>query len=257
MKTFSPETIYSFLDITTLESTDDIQKVRVLTEKIVQIFHDSSGDLCPAAICVYPNLISVVKEHIKELPIKAACVSGGFPSGQTFAEIKVKESELAVHYGADEVDMVINRGRFLQGDFDYTLTEIRDIKAAIGDKSLKVILETGELNSSENIYNASMIAIRGGAQFIKTSTGKSKISATPEAVETICNAIRDYYQSTKIKVGCKVSGGVASYQDAVVYLNIVHHVLGEEWITPSLFRIGASRLANDLLEKVNMNDIRI
>jgi deoxyribose-phosphate aldolase len=204
-----------------------------------------------AAICVFPNFVSVVNEKLTAKNVKIVAVAGNFPSSQTFRSIKVTECKLAVEAGADEIDIVISAGAFLGNDFAAVADEIREIKEATGGRILKVIVESGLLDSYENIFKASMIAMDAGADFIKTSTGKTAVSATPEAAFVMCRAISDFYTETGIKVGFKPAGGIVYPVDAIGYYNIVSYCLGEEWLNNSLFRIGASRLANNILSEIS------
>jgi deoxyribose-phosphate aldolase len=204
-----------------------------------------------AAICVYPNFVSVVKDKLTVKNVKIASVAGAFPSSQTFRIIKVAECKMAVEAGADEIDIVIPVGAFLGNDFAMVIDEIREIKGAIGEKQLKVIVESGLLGSSEKIYKASMIAMDAGADFIKTSTGKIDVSATPEAAFVMCSAISNFYSETGIRVGFKAAGGIVNPSDAITYYQIVKHCLGEGWLQNSLFRFGASRLANNVLNNIS------
>ncbi|MBE3084613.1 MAG: deoxyribose-phosphate aldolase, partial [Bacteroidetes bacterium] len=204
-----------------------------------------------AAICVYPNFVSVVKEKLTARNVKIAAVAGAFPTSQTFRSIKVTECKMAIEAGADEIDIVIPVGAFLGNDFAMVADEIREIKAAIGEKQLKVIVESGLIGDFEHIFKASMIAMDAGADFIKTSTGKTTISATPEAAFVMCRAISYFYSETGIKVGFKAAGGIVNPADAINYFQIVKYCLGEDWLSNTLFRIGASRLANNILTEIS------
>jgi deoxyribose-phosphate aldolase len=204
-----------------------------------------------AAICVYPNFVSFVKEKLTAKNVRIASVAGAFPSSQTFRSLKVSECKMAVEAGADEIDMVIPVGAFLGNDFEQVAGEIREIKEAIGNRQLKVIIESGLLGDYESIFKASMIAMDAGADFIKTSTGKTPVSATPEAAYIMCRAISDFYDETGIRVGFKAAGGISTTSDALMYFNIVRNLLGEAWLNNSLFRIGASRLANNILADIS------
>lgn len=238
--------MYGCIDLTTLNSTDTREAVWQFTEK-VNSFEGSRPDTPNvAAICVYPNFAHTVKEALTA-DVRIACVSAGFPSSQTFSEVKVAETALAVADGADEIDVVINLGLFLGEEYEEFCEELSEIKEACRQATLKVILETGALKSARNIHRASILSLYSGADFLKTSTGKGYPGATPEAAWVVCKAIREYHQKTGRKVGFKVSGGVATPEDAVKYYSIVKEVLGDEWCNNSLFRIGASRLADALL----------
>ncbi|HOW40118.1 MAG TPA: deoxyribose-phosphate aldolase [Bacteroidales bacterium] len=243
--------ILSLIDLTSLNVTDNRSQILHFTGKVNSFSGRYSNIPNVAAICVYPNFVAVVNEKLTARTVKIAAVAGGFPSSQTFRSIKVSECKLAIEAGADEVDIVINVGSFLGNDFATVADEIREIKQAIGNHQLKVIIESGVLASSENIFKASMIAMDAGADFIKTSTGKTPVSATPEAAYVMCRAISDFHDETGIKVGFKAAGGIVYPVDAITYYNIVKTTLGEEWLNSSLFRIGTSRLANNLLSEIS------
>ncbi|MGI6073598.1 MAG: deoxyribose-phosphate aldolase [Fermentimonas sp.] len=241
--------LYSFIDLTSLNSTDSREKIWKFTEKVNE-FEGSNPEVDNvAAICVYPNLVSSVKESLTA-NVRIAAVAGGFPSSQTFLEIKVAETALAIADGADEIDIVINLGEFLDGDYEEMCDEIMEIKSSCHGKTLKVILETGALITAENIYNASILSMYSGADFIKSSTGKGYPGATSETIYVMCLAIKSYFEKTGNKVGIKVSGGVSTTEDAVKYYTIIKELLGEEWCNAELFRIGTSRLADLLLAKI-------
>lgn len=242
--------ILSVIDQTSLNTTDNKSSILQLTGKINSFNARYSNIPSVAAICVYPNFVPLVKEKLTAGNVKIAAVAGGFPASQTFRSIKVAECKMAVDAGADEIDFIFNVGAFLGNDYQTVADEIREIKSNIGKAYLKVIIESGLLHNHEQIFNASMIAMDAGADFIKTSTGKTSVSATPESVFVICRAISVFYNETGIRVGIKPSGGIASSKDAIVYYNIVKHNLGAEWMNPSLFRIGSSRLANDVLSEI-------
>jgi deoxyribose-phosphate aldolase len=203
-----------------------------------------------AAICVFPNFVSVVKEKLTAKCVKIASVAGGFPTSQTFRSLKVSECKLAVEAGADEIDVVMPVGAFINRDYNVVADEIREIKAAIGNRQLKVIIESGMLADHELVFRASMILMDAGADFIKTSTGKLAVSATPEAAYVMCKAILDFYSETGIRVGFKAAGGISTVGDAITYYKIVNHCLGKEWLNKEFFRIGASRLANSILSGI-------
>jgi deoxyribose-phosphate aldolase len=242
--------ILSVIDLTSLNTTDNKSHILHFTGK-VNSFHGRYKDIPNvAAICVYPNFVPVVKEKLTAKTVKIAAVAGAFPSSQTFRAIKVAECKMAADTGADEIDLVIPVGAFLGNDFASVADEIREIKAVIGDAQLKVIVESGLLNNHEDIFKASMIAMDAGADFIKTSTGKTNISATPDAAIVMCRAIAVFYSETGIRVGFKPAGGIVTSGDAAIYFNIVRNILGSEWINPKLFRIGASRLANNILSDI-------
>ncbi|MDU1904919.1 MAG: deoxyribose-phosphate aldolase [Dysgonomonas sp.] len=242
--------LYSCIDLTTLNTTDTKEDVWKFTEK-VNDFEGSRSDIDNvAAICVYPNFAETVKEALTAQNVKIACVSGGFPSSQTFPEVKVAETALAVANGADEIDIVLNLGFFLEESYQELAEEISEIKHACRDAHLKVILETGALKTASNIMKASILSLYSGADFLKTSTGKVYEGATLEAAYIMCTAIKEYHQKTGIKAGFKASGGISTTEDAVKFYTVVKEVLGEEWCNNELFRIGASRLANNLLDGI-------
>ena len=238
------------IELTTLKVTDSQESVLKFTEK-VNAFADAHPELPHlATICVYPNFAKIVSESLEADNVEVACVSGGFPSSQTFLEVKTIETALAVHDGATEIDMVLNVGAFLSGDYETCADEIEEIKSAAAEAPLKVILETGALQTAENIKKASILSIYAGADFIKTSTGKIEPAATPEAALVMCQTIREYYKFTGTKIGFKAAGGINTVSDAVGYYTIVREILGEEWIKEGLFRIGTSRLANMLVSEI-------
>lgn len=243
--------ILNMIDLTSLNTTDNKASILNFTGKVNSFSGRFSNIPNVAAICVYPNFVSVVKEKLTVRNVKIAAVAGGFPTSQTFRSIKVAECKLAVEAGADEVDIVISVGAFLGNNYALVADEIREIKSAIGDKQLKVIVESGLLSEYQNIYQASMIAMDAGADFIKTSTGKTQVSATPEAAFVMCHAISDFYSETGIKVGFKAAGGIVTPAEALTYYHVVSSCLGEEWLNNKLFRIGASRLANNILSEIS------
>jgi deoxyribose-phosphate aldolase len=243
--------ILNVIDLTSLNTTDNRSHIIHFTGKVNSFSGKYSNIPNIAAICVYPNLVSVVKEKLSARNVKIAAVAGAFPSSQTFRSIKVAESKMAIEAGADEIDMVIPVGAFLGNDFAVVADEIREIKEAIGEKRLKVIVESGLLGNFEQIFKASMIAMDAGADFIKTSTGKTSVSATPEAAFVMCRAISDFNSETGIQVGFKAAGGIVTAEDAFIYYQIVNHCLGREWLNNTLFRIGASRLANNILSEIS------
>ena len=238
------------IDLTTLNPTDNEERVREFTQKVNE-FEELYPELDNvASICVYPNFAEVVSMNLDVTEVDTTVVSAGFPSSQTFDEIKVAECALAVSKGADEVDIVINVGQFLQGQYEEMCDTITECKEACRGKIFKVILETGALKSASNIMKASVLAIYAGADFIKTSTGKLEPAATPEAVLVMCKAAKAYLEQTGVRIGLKVAGGVRTPEDAVKYYSIVKAVLGEEWLTKDLYRIGASSAANNLLSAI-------
>ncbi|MBQ2856760.1 MAG: deoxyribose-phosphate aldolase [Bacteroidaceae bacterium] len=244
------KTLFHCIDLTSLKCTDSEESVMRFTEK-VNDFVDKYPDLDNvAAICVYSNMAEIANDTLEADNVKIACVTGGFPSSQTFMEVKVAETAMAIHTGAEEIDIVMPVGKFLCGDYEGMCDEIGELKDICGEKPLKVILETGALRSASNIKKAAILAMYSGADFIKTSTGKEAISATPEAAWVMCEAIKEYYKETGRKVGFKAAGGIDSVKKALAYYTIVKEVLGEEWLNNKLFRIGASRLANQLLSDI-------
>jgi len=243
--------ILNSIDLTSLNPTDNKSNILQLTGKVNSFSGRFSNIPNVAAICVYPNFVSFVKEKLTAKNVRIASVAGGFPSSQTFRMLKVSECKMAVGTGADEIDIVMPVGAFFGKDFKQVAEEISEVKEAIGDKPLKVIIESGLLANYESIFKASMIAMDAGADFIKTSTGKTPVSATPEAAYIMCRAIGHFYDETGIKVGFKAAGGITTTADAITYLNIVKNVLGEAWLSNSLFRIGASRLANNILADIS------
>lgn len=242
--------LFNTIDLTTLKSTDSPQSVAAFTER-VNAFDEEYPELKNvAAICVYPNFAQVVRTVLDVSDVEVACVSGGFPSSQTFIEVKVAETALAVDGGADEIDIVLNVGNFLDGDYEEVCDEISELKEACRDARLKVILETGALKTAANIKAASVLSLYSGADFLKTSTGKEYEGASLHAAYVMCQAIKEYHEATGHMVGFKAAGGVSTTADAVKYYTIVKEVLGEEWLTNEYFRLGASRLANNLLSDI-------
>ncbi len=240
----------SMIDLTTLEGKDSLGKVRQLCYKASHL-HDQFSNLPQvAAVCMYPNMVEVAKKALKSSSIKIAAVATAFPSGMATLEAKLNEVKSVVDAGVDEVDMVMSRGRFLQGDYSYVFDEIEKVKNTCGKAHLKVILETGELITLDNVRKASDLAMEAGADFIKTSTGKVKPAATPSVVLVMLEAIRDFYKRTGKIVGMKPAGGISTAKLAIQYLVMVRETLGQEWLTPDRFRFGASSLANDILMQI-------
>ncbi len=248
------EEVYKFLfnciDLTTLRSTDSPASVADFTERVNAFDAEHPEMKNVAAICVYPNFAPVVRAVLEVSSVDIACVSGGFPSSQTFPEVKVAETALAVDGGADEIDIVLNLGDFLDGDYESVADEIAEIKDACREARLKVILEAGALRTAEKIKAASVLAMYAGADFIKTSTGKEYPGADLNAAYVMCSCIKDYYEKTGRMVGFKPAGGVRTPEDAVSYYCVVKSVLGEKWLTNEYFRLGASGLANNLLTAI-------
>lgn len=244
------EFILSSIDLTTLNSTDTKEHAEKLAGKVDKFNEIFPGLPNVAAICAYPTLLEVIRKNLLFPGVKIASVSGGFPSSMTFLEVKELETRMAAGKGADEIDVVISIGEFLSGNYEQIIYEIGVLKKACGDALLKVILETGALKTSGNIWKASWLAMQAGADFIKTSTGKLEPAATPEAAWIMCSAIKAYYEKTGRKVGFKAAGGIVESADAVIYVAIVEEILGDDWLNNRLFRIGASRLANNLLTSI-------
>lgn len=242
--------ILSIIDLTTLEGNDTNQKVIDVCNKAKSFNHTKPNIPNVAAVCFYPNFMPLAKQKLKNTDINIASVAGAFPSGQSPLEVRIAEVKYAVENGADEIDMVISRGKYLEGDFEYIFNEVKEIKAACGEKHLKVILETGELKTASNIRHASDIAIAAGADFIKTSTGKIKPAATLEAFYVMLNAIKNYHEKTGKMIGIKPAGGISDAETAVKYVIMLNTILGEKWMDKQYFRIGASSLANKVLEKI-------
>lgn len=252
--------VYTFLfntiDLTTLKSTDSPESVARFTER-VNSFEESFPSLPNvAAICVYPNFAAVVRTVLEVTGVKIACVSGGFPSSQTFEEVKIAETSLAVANGADEIDIVLNLGYFFDKDYESLCDEIEEQKEATRGGRLKVILETGALRTAKNIKTASILSLYSGADFLKTSTGKEYPGASLEAAYVMMQAIKEYYEKTGIMVGFKAAGGVSTTEDAVKYYTLAKEILGEAWITNEWFRLGASRLANTLLSSIAGHEVK-
>ena len=248
--------LFNCIDLTTLNTTDSDESVMRFTEKVNR-FDDEFPDLKNvAAICVYPNFAQVVKDTLEVEGINIACVSGGFPSSQTFTEVKIAETAMALADGADEIDIVIPVGAFLSGDYETMCEEIMELKETCTEHHLKVILETGALKTASNIKKASILSMYSGADFIKTSTGKQQPAATPEAAYVMCQAIKEYYEQTGNKVGFKPAGGINTVNDALIYYTIVKEVLGKEWLSNELFRLGTSRLANLLLSEIKGEELK-
>jgi len=241
--------LYSCIDLTSLNTEDSKESIWRFTESIND-FEGSKSDVSNvAAICVYPNFVSTVKEALTA-DVKIASVAGGFPSSQTFMEVKIAEVSLAIADGADEIDIVINAGALFEDNLEDFCVEIEEIKDVCREVKLKVILETGLLKTAANIQKAAILSIYSGADFIKTSTGKGYPGATLEAVYVICQTVKEYYRVHRKKIGVKVSGGVKTAEDAIKYYTIVKEILGKEWLSSEYFRIGASSLANNLLNSI-------
>ncbi len=244
------------IELTTLKTTDSEESVMRFTERVNDFDNDYPALPHVATICVYPRFASVVSETLQVEGVEVACVSGSFPSSQALIEVKVAETALALKDGATEIDMVMSVGAFLSEDYETVCDEINELKAVCGERKLKVILETGLLPSASAIKKASLLAMYAGADYIKTSTGKEKPAATPEAAYVMCQAIKEYYEKTGIQIGFKPAGGLNTVHDALIYYTIVKEVLGERWLTNQWFRLGTSRLANLLLSEVTGENVK-
>ena len=244
------------IELTTLKTTDSEESVMRFTERVNDFDNDYPALPHVATICVYPRFASVVSETLQVEGVEVACVSGSFPSSQALIEVKVAETALALKDGATEIDMVMSVGAFLSEDYETVCDEISELKAVCGERKLKVILETGLLPSASAIKKASLLAMYAGADYIKTSTGKEKPAATPEAAYVMCQAIKEYYEKTGIQIGFKPAGGLNTVHDALIYYTIVKEVLGERWLTNQWFRLGTSRLANLLLSDVTGENVK-
>jgi deoxyribose-phosphate aldolase len=249
-KLFALELAVRMCDLTTLEGADTPGKVAALCSKALR--PDPVDPTIPpvAAICVYPNLIEHARERLEGTPVKIASVATAFPAGQSPTDLKVEDARRATELGADEIDMVIDRGAFLSGNYAKVYDEVRRVKEAVGEAHLKVILETGELGTYDNVRRASLLAIAGGADFVKTSTGKIQPAATLPVTLVMLEAVRDVFEETGRRIGVKPAGGIRHAKQAVQYLVVVNETLGPEWLTPDLFRFGASSLLNDVLLQI-------
>ncbi|MBO4666298.1 MAG: deoxyribose-phosphate aldolase [Paludibacteraceae bacterium] len=244
------------IDYTTLSVDDTFERVRKMAEAVNTFEKEYPGIPNVAAICVYPALVAETRAALKDPKFNIACCCGGFPASQTFLEVKVAETALALKAGCTEVDMVLSVGRFLEGDYQHCFDEIAELKAVCGEHHLKVILETGALKTAENIWKASILAIAAGADFIKTSTGKIAVNATVEATYIMCQAIKAWKEKTGKKVCYKPAGGVSSTAEAVQHFTLVKEILGEDWLNNESFRFGASRLANNLLSSIVGKEVK-
>lgn len=258
------KTCFASMDLTTLRTNDTEQSVKALVEKANHVADEYPGCPLPASVCVYPNFASVVRDNRKDSGMHVTTVAGCFPSSQSYLPVKVLECRLAVRNGADEVDIVLALNAFLAGDFSAAAEEITAMRKAVDEEGaaagrkvvLKVILETGLLSTVENIAAASLLAMECGADFIKTSTGKVDVNATPEAAYVMCECIRLFHEKTGRKVGFKAAGGISTADDALYYYSIVEAVLGEEWLCRDLFRLGVSRLGNSLLGAMEQKTVK-
>ena len=249
--------LFGSIELTTLKTEDSDTSVMAFTER-VNAFDNEYPDMPHVAtICVYPCFAEIVKDSLEVEGVEIACVSGSFPSSQARIEVKVAETSLAVKDGATEIDIVMPVGKFLSGDYEGMCEDISELKNACGKNvAMKVILETGDIKTASNIKKASILSMYAGADYIKTSTGKEKISATPEAAYVMCQAIKEYYDETGIQIGFKPAGGINTVMDAITYYTIVKEVLGEKWLTNKWFRLGTSRLANLLLSEIQGEEVK-
>tara|TARA_B100000287_G_scaffold427262_1_gene476590 strand:- start:593 stop:1492 length:900 start_codon:yes stop_codon:yes gene_type:complete len=244
----------SMIDLTTLDGKDSPEKVKKLCYKAQHLDDFITGLPNVAAVCVYPTLVEIAKKELRGSNINVASVATAFPSGHSTLEVKKEEIKFAINSGADEIDMVISRGKFLSGEYNYVYDEIAAIKEVCGQVHLKVILETGELGSLDNVRKASDIAMYAGADFIKTSTGKISPASSMPVTFVMLNAIKDFYKKTGVKVGMKPAGGISTSKIALQYLVMLKEVLGAEWMNKKLFRFGASSLANDVLMQIKKQE---
>ena len=248
--------LFGSIELTSLKCTDSDESIMAFTEKVNQF--DTQYPHLPhvATICVYPCFAAIVHDTLEVEGVEIACVSGSFPSSQALIEVKVAETALAVKDGATEIDIVMPVGKFLSGNYEEMCEDIQELKETCGDAAMKVILETGCLKTASNIKKASILSMYAGADYIKTSTGKEKVAATPEAAYVMCQAIKEYYDETGIQIGFKPAGGINSVMDALIYYTIVKEVLGEKWLTNKWFRLGTSRLANMLLSEIEGKEVK-
>ena len=248
--------LFGSIELTSLKTTDSDESIMAFTERVNQFDEQYANLPHVATICVYPCFAKTVSETLEVDGVEIACVSGSFPSSQALIEVKVAETMLAVKDGATEIDIVMPVGKFLSGDYESLCDDISEMKQACGEAAMKVILETGCLVTASNIKKASILSMYAGADYIKTSTGKEKVSATPEAAYVMCQAIKEYYDETGIQIGFKPAGGINSVMDAMIYYTIVKEVLGEKWLTNKWFRLGTSRLANLLLSEIEGTEVK-
>ena len=248
--------LFGSIELTSLKTTDSDESIMAFTERVNQFDEQYANLPHVATICVYPCFAKTVSETLEVDGVEIACVSGSFPSSQALIEVKVAETMLAVKDGATEIDIVMPVGKFLSGDYESLCDDISEMKQACGEAAMKVILETGCLVTASNIKKASILSMYAGADYIKTSTGKEKISATPEAAYVMCQAIKEYYDETGIQIGFKPAGGINSVMDAMIYYTIVKEVLGVKWLTNKWFRLGTSRLANLLLSEIEGTEVK-
>ena len=248
---------YSAIDLTTLSCNDSVTSVTTFARKAAEFYGKYPHIPNVASICVYPAFVETVGLAVDGTPMRITSVAGGFPASQTFLEVKALEVAMAIENGADEVDIVLNVGRMLTGEYDEAANEVEVIRTEMDrDVVLKVIIESGALKNPDLIRKASLLSMHAGADFIKTSTGKINVAATPEAALVMCEAIRDYHAKTGRKVGFKAAGGVRTAEDAALYYTIVEETLGKEWLTTDLFRIGASSAANNILSAIEGHEVK-
>jgi len=248
--------IFNLIDLTSLNTEDNSENIKSMAIKVSDFKNHYTDMPNVAAICVYPSMVETIKSNLTVSELGLASVAAGFPSSQTFLNVKIEECKQAVANGATEIDIVLSVGKFFEEDYEYCFKEIKDIKSAIGDRHLKVILESGALKSNEQIWQASILAMEAGADFIKTSTGKQNPAATTNAVYIMTKAIKAFYDTTGKKIGIKPAGGIGTKEDALAYFAIVKENLGNEWLNNELFRIGASRLANNLLSDIYQEEVK-
>ena len=249
--------LFGSIELTTLKTTDSDESVMAFTERVNDFAAQFPALPHVATICVYPCFARTVSETLEVEGVEVACVSGSFPSSQALIEVKIAETALAVKDGATEIDIVMPVGKFLSGDYESVCEEISELKQVCGENvAMKVILETGDIVTGSNIKKASILSMYAGGDYIKTSTGKEKISATPEAAYVMCQAIKEYYDETGIQVGFKPAGGINTVTDALTYYTIVKEVLGDKWLTNKWLRLGTSRLANLLLSEIEGQEIK-
>ena len=248
--------LFGSIELTSLNTTDSDVSIMAFTEKVNRF--DSLYPNFPhvAAVCTYPCFAEVVNDTLEVDGVEITCVSGSFPSSQALIEVKVAETALALKDGATEIDIVMPVGKFLSGNYAELCEEIAELKQVCGEHAMKVILETGDLKTAANIKKAAILSMYAGADYIKTSTGKEKISATPEAAYVMCQAIKEYYEKTGIQIGFKPAGGINTVMDAIIYYTIVKEVLGEKWLTNKWFRLGTRRLANMLLSEMTGEEVK-
>lgn len=248
--------LLSCVELTSLKSTDSDESIMAFAEKINRFDEEYPELPHVATICVYPCFASIVRDTLQVDGVEIACVSGSFPSSQALIEVKVAETALACKDGATEIDIVMSVGRFLSGDYETVCDEISELKAACGNCQMKVILEVGLLGNMSNVKKAALLSMYSGADFIKTSTGKEQSVASPEAAYVMCQAIKEYYDKTGIRIGLKPAGGLNTIEDALSYYTIVKEVLGKDWLTTEYFRLGTSRLSNLFLSEILGREVK-